>query len=309
MADIAAGNRNAGSAGGDAAEVKRARPVRGRWKRFFRSPKNLFAILVLLAFVSATLVPDALLPKDPVKQNLLLRLKPPFWAEGGSTAYSLGTDSLGRDMASRVIRGSRTTFVTISLAAALAIILGTVLGICAGYLGGWADEIISRLIDIQLAFPSMLLMIAVVGFFGRSLPVLVVTLAISSWPSFARIVRGAVLGIRGEEFILAVKALGGTDGRTMLRHVLPNALSTIVVYASFQLSTMLLVESALSFLGLGVPPPAASWGSIIASGRAYLLEGWWVAGLPGLAIIAVVLGFNFLGDGLRDALDPRFNAR
>lgn len=296
-----------GDTSNEAGKAKRSRFPRGRWSRFFRNPKNIFAIVVLLCFASATLVPDGWLPQDPARQNLLRRLQPPFWVEGGSTAYALGTDSLGRDVASRVIRGSRTTFLTISLAAGLAIFLGTGLGIAAGYLGGWIDEVISRLIDIQLAFPSMLLMIAVVGFFGRSLPVLVVTLAISSWPAFARVVRGAVLGIKGEEFVVAVKALGGTDSRTMLHHVLPNALSTIVVYASFQLSTLLLVESALSFLGLGVPPPAASWGSIIAGGRAYLLEGWWVAGLPGLAIIAVVLGFNFLGDGLRDAMDPRID--
>lgn len=278
---------------------------KGRLLRFARSPRNAFAIVVLLAFVVAAVLPQSALPFDPNKQQLRARLQPPVWLEGGTRQHLIGTDSLGRDVLSRVIRGARSTLITVALSALVAAAVGTALGLIAGYYGGFVDEVVSRLVDIQLAFPTMLLMIAVVGLLGQNMIVLIGTLSLAVWPAYARLVRGSVLSLRKLDFVEASRALGSGDSGLILRHIAPNTLSTMIVYSTFQLSGLLLIESALSFLGLGVPPPAISWGGIIAGGRAYLLEGWWVAALPGLAIVVVVMALNFLGDGLRDLLDPR----
>jgi peptide/nickel transport system permease protein len=278
---------------------------KGRLRRFFLAPRNLFAIVVLAAFVGAAVLPQGALPFDPNKQQLRARLQPPVWLEGGTPQHLIGTDSLGRDVLSRVIRGARSTLLTTVLSALVAAAVGTALGLVAGYYGGFIDEVVSRLVDIQLAFPTMLLMIAVVGLLGQNMLVLVGTLSLAVWPAYARLVRGSVLSLRKLDFVEASRALGSGDFGLIVRHLAPNTLSTMIVYSTFQLSGLLLIESALSFLGLGVPPPAVSWGGIIAGGRAYLLEGWWVAALPGLAIVVVVMALNFLGDGLRDLLDPR----
>lgn len=268
-------------------------------------PMNALSILILLVFAVAALLPTSALPHDPARQQLRARLQPPAWMDGGSGSHLWGTDSLGRDVFSRVVSGARVSLTTTLLSAALAAAIGSLLGLLAGFYGGWLDEIVSRLIDVQLAFPTMLLMIAVVGLLGQGMAVLVGTLALAVWPAYARVVRGAVLGLRGLDYVEASRALGNPDLGLIARHIAPNTLSTMIVFTTFQLSQLLLIESALSFLGLGVPPPATSWGSIIAGGRAYLLEGWWVAALPGMAIVLVVLAFNFLGDALRDLLDPR----
>lgn len=275
------------------------------FRRFLVNPKNFISILILIAFAVTAVLPNSVLPHDPTRQNLRARLQPPTWVHGGTAEHLLGTDNLGRDVLARVMRGARATFVTVLLSAVAAAVLGSALGLLAGFYRGWVDEVISRLIDVQLAFPTMLLMIAVVGLLGQGLWVLVGTLALAVWPAYARLMRAAVLGLRDLDFVAASRALGTPDAGLILRHIAPNTVSSMIVFTTFQLSQLLLIESALSFLGLGVPPPATSWGAIIASGRAYLLDGWWVAALPGLAIIFVVLAFNFLGDGLRDLLDPR----
>lgn len=275
------------------------------FRRFLVNPKNFISILILIAFAVTAVLPNSVLPHDPTRQNLRARLQPPTWVSGGTAEHLLGTDNLGRDVLARVMRGARATFVTVLLSAVAAALLGSALGLLAGFYRGWVDEVISRLIDVQLAFPTMLLMIAVVGLLGQGLWVLVGTLALAVWPAYARLMRAAVLGLRDLDFVAASRALGTPDAGLILRHIAPNTVSSMIVFTTFQLSQLLLIESALSFLGLGVPPPATSWGAIIASGRAYLLDGWWVAALPGLAIIFVVLAFNFLGDGLRDLLDPR----
>lgn len=267
--------------------------------------RNLFASLILVLFIVAALLPTRALPHDPSRQNLRDRLVPPVWVKGGDPQYVLGTDSLGRDLFSRLIRGARATLIITLISASLAALAGSALGLLAGFYGSWIDEAISRLIDVQLAFPSMLLLISVVGLFGQNTVVLVFTLALAIWPAYARLLRGNVLSVRNAEYVDASRALGSSDVALMVRHIAPNTMATMIVFTSFQLSGILLIESALSFLGLGVPPPDVSWGSIIAGGRAYLLEGWWVAAVPGLAISLVVLAFNFLGDGLRDVLDPR----
>lgn len=278
---------------------------KGSLRRFLLAPRNMFAIVVLVAFVGAALLPESAMPFDPSKQQLRARLQPPVWIEGGTSQHLIGTDSLGRDVLSRVLRGARSTLITVVLSAILAAVVGTALGLIAGFYGGFIDEVISRLIDVQLAFPTMLLMIAVVGLLGQNMLVLVATLSLAVWPAYARLVRGNVLSLRKLDFVEASRALGARDLGLIVRHIAPNTLSTMIVFSTFQLSGLLLIESALSFLGLGVPPPAISWGGIIAGGRAYLLEGWWVSALPGLAIVLVVMALNFIGDGLRDLLDPR----
>lgn len=286
-----------------AAEPALRRP--GKVLRTLLRPMNLLSILILLTFAVAAFLPTSSLPHDPARQQLRARLQPPAWMEGGSGSHLWGTDSLGRDVFSRVVRGARVSLTTTLLSAALAAAIGSLLGLLAGFYGGWLDEVISRLIDVQLAFPTMLLMIAVVGLLGQGMAVLVGTLALAVWPAYARLVRSAVLGLRGLDYVEASRALGNPDLGLIVKHIAPNTLSTMIVFTTFQLSQLLLIESALSFLGLGVPPPATSWGSIISGGRAYLLEGWWVAALPGLAIVLVVLAFNFLGDAMRDLFDPR----
>lgn len=281
--------------------------TRRRWRKFLTRPVNVVALAVLVSFFVAASLPDAALPHDPTRQSLRARFTPPAWTEEGRPEHLLGTDNLGRDLLSRVLRGARTSLLVTTLSVAAGAIVGITLGLLAGYLRGPFDELVSRLIDVQLAFPLILLLIAVVGVLGASLQVLVAALALAAWPRYARLVRGSALSLRELEFVEGARALGARTGRIIVRHVAPNALAPILVFTTFELSRILLLESALSFLGLGVPPPAPSWGSIIADGRSYLLDAWWVSALPGLAIVLTVLAFNFLGDGLRDILDPRTN--
>jgi ABC-type dipeptide/oligopeptide/nickel transport system permease subunit len=283
------------------------RQARARWRRFLFRPTTFLSLLVLTVFFAAALLPQAALPHNPTQQSLRTRFTPPAWVEGGSSRHLLGTDNLGRDLLSRIVRGARASLLITTLSVLAGASIGVVLGLLAGYFGGWLDEVISRLIDVQLAFPLILLMIAVVGLLGASLTVLVAALSLAAWPRYARLVRGSTLSIRGQEFVEGAKALGGRPLPILFKHVAPNVVAPVIVFTTFELSRILLIESALSFLGLGVPPPQPSWGSIIADGRSYLVEAWWVSALPGIAIILVVLAFNFLGDGLRDYLDPRFS--
>jgi ABC-type dipeptide/oligopeptide/nickel transport system permease subunit len=284
----------------------RRRP--GVLAKLLRRPVAIVSLGVILTFFIAALLPNQFLPHDPTRQSLRSRFQPPVWMEGGSWRHVLGTDNLGRDLLSRAIRGARVSLLTTTLSVALGAMVGVLLGLSAGYFGGWIDEVLSRLMDVQLAFPLMLLMIAIVGVLGASLTVLVAALALASWPRYARLIRGSALALRDREFVEASRALGATQLGTLFRHVAPNALSPVIVFTTFELSRILLIESALSFLGLGVPPPTPSWGSIIADGRAYLLDAWWISAIPGLLITLLVLAFNFLGDALRDALDPRVTA-
>ena len=260
----------------------------------------LVVIMVVVAFW-----PVSSLPQDPYVTSLAKRLRPPVWLDGGSWQHPLGTDSLGRDILSRMMLGTRTSLSISSLAVLISAVLGVTLGIVAGYFGGRVDTVIMRLVDIQLAFPLLLLVIAVIAVLGNSLPIFIVLLGISGWAQYARLVRGEALRVLGNEFIEASHALGGSAVRTIVKHVLPNTMTTIVVFGTFEFARILLLESSISFLGLGVQPPTPSWGSMIAEGRDHIFGGWWVSAIPGVAIFLAVLAFNFLGDGLRDLLDPR----
>jgi peptide/nickel transport system permease protein len=244
-------------------------------------------------------------PQSPTAGHLAARLTPPAWQEGGTIARVLGTDVLGRDVLSRLIWGARISLLIALLATLLGATVGSLIGLVTGYYRGRVDRVVTKLIDIQLAFPFVLLAIAVIAVAGPSVPVLVTVLAIGSWVGHARIVRGLVLSLRERDYVQAARALGAGTPRVLFRHLVPEILSLILVMATFDVGRIIILESTLSFLGLGVQPPTPSWGSDLRDAAIYVRQAWWMATFPGLAIMVVVLGVNLLGDALRDVLDPR----
>jgi peptide/nickel transport system permease protein len=256
------------------------------------------AIPVVAALLVAVLAPW-LAPHSPTSGNLPMRLKPP------SVAPLLGTDLLGRDVLSRLIWGARVSLLIALAATLIGAVVGSLVGLVAGFYRGAADTVLTKLIDVQLAFPFVLLAIAVVAVAGPSVPVLIVVLAIGAWVGHARIVRGLVLSLRERDYVQAALALGAGTPRVLFRHLVPEVLATIIVLATFDVGRIIILESTLSFLGLGVQPPTPSWGSDLRDAAAYVRQAWWTAAFPGIAIMLVVLAINLLGDGLRDWLDPR----
>jgi peptide/nickel transport system permease protein len=259
---------------------------------------------MFLVFFTAATVP-LLSPFDPVEQRIGDRLKAPGWYDDAGRLHVLGTDHLGRDLLARILWGARPALLIAFAAVAVSGVLGLIAGLVAGYFGGWTDDVLMRLADVQLAFPFILLAIAVIGVVGPSLTTIIVVIGVSSWVIYARVVRGAVLSVREREFVQAAQALGGGDARILLRHILPNAITPWLVVATLDMARVIVIESALSFLGLGVQPPTPTWGGMLADGRVYITTAWWLATFPGLAILVTVLGINLFGDGLRDTLDPR----
>ena len=264
------------------------------------------ASLVILGLVGAAAIFAPLLsPADPIRNDLLERLAPPMWSAGGSAAHPLGTDTLGRDVLSRLLYGARVSlvigFVTVIVSGAA----GVLLGVLGGFYGGWLDDVLMRAGDVQLAFPVLLLGVAMLSVLGPGLGNLVLVLALSGWITYARIVRGETLSLRQREFVEAARALGALDGRLIWRHVLPNVWAPMAVVATFSVARTIIAEASLSFLGLGVPAPTPSWGAMLDEGRNYITTGWWLALFPGTAILIVVLVINLIGDWLRDVLDPR----
>jgi peptide/nickel transport system permease protein len=262
------------------------------------------AIPVLLAVLLAGLAPW-IAPHSPISGDLALRLKPPVWQEAGNADRLLGTDLLGRDLLSRLIWGARVSLLIALAATLIGSVAGSIVGLVAGFYRGTADTVLTKLIDVQLAFPFVLLAIAVVAVAGPSIGVLVVVLAIGAWVGHARIVRGLVLSLRERDYVQAALALGAGTPRILVRHLVPEVLSTIIVLATFDVGRIIILESTLSFLGLGVQPPTPSWGSDLRDAAVYVRQAWWTAAFPGFAIMLVVLAINLLGDGLRDWLDPR----
>jgi peptide/nickel transport system permease protein len=266
----------------------------------------LFGLIVVLLVVVTALAAPLLSPFDPVEQDLGdLRLKAPGFRDAAGRMHPLGTDHLGRDLLARVIYGAQPALLVGSAAVVISGLIGMAAGLVAGYFGGRTDDVLMRLADVQLAFPFILLAIAVIGVLGPSLKTIIIVIGVSSWVVYARIVRGAVLTLREREFVQAALALGSGDGRVLLRHILPNALTPWLVVATLDMARVIVIESALSFLGLGVQPPTPTWGGMLADGRIYISTAWWLATFPGLAILVTVLGINLFGDGLRDTLDPR----
>jgi peptide/nickel transport system permease protein len=275
------------------------------WYRLARRRTALFGAVVVVAVLGVALAAPWLSPFDPLAQDLENRLKPPGWQDTAGYVHVLGTDHLGRDILARVIFGARPALLVGVAAVLISGVLGMVTGLLSGYFGGRVDDVLMRLADIQLAFPFILLAIAVIGVLGPSLVTIIAVIGVSSWVIYARVVRGAVLSIREREFIQAAQALGVRDFRVLTRHVLPNAFTPWLVVATLDMARVIVIESALSFLGLGVQPPTPTWGGMLADGRVYLSTAWWLATFPGLAILVAVLGINLFGDGLRDTLDPR----
>jgi ABC-type dipeptide/oligopeptide/nickel transport system permease subunit len=262
------------------------------------------AIPVLLAVLAALLAPWVA-PHSPTAGELRARLKPPVWQETGTTHRLLGSDLLGRDMLSRLLWGARISLLIALSATVLGAAVGSAIGLVSGYFRGRVDRVVTKVVDVQLAFPFVLMAIAVIAVAGPSIPVLVVVLAIGSWVGHARIVRSLVMSLRERDHVTAAVALGAPTGRVLFRHLLPEILPVVLVMATFDVGRIIILESTLSFLGLGVQPPTPSWGSDLRDAAVYVRQAWWMATFPGLAIMLVVLGVNLLGDGLRDALDPR----
>jgi peptide/nickel transport system permease protein len=272
-----------------------------------RNPLVVVGGAILLAVVLASVCAPLLTASDPVRPSFGQRLKAP-WGLGGTSARPLGADNLGRDIYARLLYGGRISLVLATSAVVVATAVGVLVGLLAGYLGGRLDDLVMRVADVQLTFPVIMLAIAIVAVVGTSPVALVSVLALSGWVLHARTVRANVLTLRQLEYVEAARALGSSHARVVFRHVLPNTLAPILVIVSSQFATMVLLESGLSFLGMGVQPPNPSWGGMLAEGRDYLSNAWWLATVPGVAISLVVLGANLLGDGLRDLLDPHLRA-
>jgi peptide/nickel transport system permease protein len=269
--------------------------------RVFAQKKAVFGGLLLLLMIGATVFAPVLSPFDPDHQDIANRLQPPVWS-GGSAAHLLGTDHLGRDMLSRIMFGGRVSLLIGASAVLVSGTIGVVLGLLSGFYGGRVDALLMRVADVQLAFPQILLVLLVLVILGRSLAAIVVVLALADWVIYARLVRGRLLVERQKEYVEAAHASGANGGRIMLRHLLPNVTPLIIVIATLQLGLMIILESSLSYVGVGVEPPTSSWGRMLNDGQMYMAVAWWVSTLPGLAIVFTVLGVNFLGDGLRQAL-------
>jgi peptide/nickel transport system permease protein len=285
-----------------AAEAVLPAAVRPRRRISFRA---VFGLGVLLVMGGSAVLAPQLAPWDPTRQMLLKRLRPPMWQERGLREHPLGTDHLGRDILSRILHGGRISLGVGLTAVTLSALIGVTLGLAAGFFGGRADTLIMRLVDVFLAIPYILLAMGVVFALGPSLLNVILVMGCTRWVQFARIVRADVLSIREREFVAGARARGNRPLRLLLRHVLPNALTPIIVVATLELAFMIIYESALSFLGLGVQPPTPTWGWMLADGRNYVATAWWLATFPGLAIMLTVLAVNLLGDWLRDTLDPR----
>jgi peptide/nickel transport system permease protein len=268
------------------------------WRRLCRNRLAVFgAVIVAGMFVLALIAPLA--ARDPGAIDIAHRLQSPSWS------YPMGTDDLGRDVLARILYGARISLLVGFVAVGIATLIGVVLGALAGYYGRWVDGVIMRFVDLMLCFPTFFLILAVIAFLEPSIWNIMIIIGLTSWMGVARLVRAEFLSLRERDFVQAAKALGAADIRVIFRHVLPNALSPVLVSATLGVAGAILTESALSFLGIGVQPPTPSWGNMLIAGKQTLGTAWWLSAFPGLAILITVLGYNLLGEGIRDAFDPR----
>lgn len=270
------------------------------WRRFSANRLAFLGLLIIIALLVVAATAGVLAPYSPTFGDLKgSRLLPP------SAEHWFGTDDLGRDILSRILYGSRWTLYVVILVAIIAAPIGLLVGTIAGYAGGWTDAILMRITDIFLAFPKLILALAFVAALGPGIENAVLAIAITSWPPYARIARAETLTVRNSDYIKAVQLMGASPFRIVLRHIMPLCISSLIIRVTLDMAGIILTAAGLGFLGLGAQPPLPEWGTMIASGRRFVLDQWWVAGAPGFAILIVSLGFNLLGDGLRDALDPR----
>ncbi|MDB5556173.1 MAG: ABC-type dipeptide/oligopeptide/nickel transport system, permease component [Rhizobium sp.] len=271
------------------------------WARFRANRMAVFGLAIIAMLIMVAVFASVLAPHDPLTGDLAgSRLLPP-----GSGSFLLGTDDQGRDILSRLLYGTRLTLLVVALVAVIAAPLGLIVGTVSGYAGGWVDAVLMRITDIFLSFPKLVLALAFVAAVGPGIQNAVIAIALTSWPPYARIARAETLALRNSEYIDAVRLMGASPFRIVFRHVMPMCLSSVIVRVTLDMAGIILTAAGLGFLGLGAQPPLPEWGAMIASGRRFILDQWWVATMPGVAILIVSLGFNFLGDGLRDALDPR----
>jgi ABC-type dipeptide/oligopeptide/nickel transport system permease subunit len=264
------------------------------------------AIMVLLFLLMAVFAP-LIAPQDPNATDLFRRLQPPAWQTGGDWGFVLGCDSLGRDILSRIIYGARISILVGATVVFIATTIGILAGLAAGFLRGWVDTVISRIVDILLGFPYLIFAIGLMAMMGAGLGNIILALVYKEWVIPCRVVRAETLATRELEYVEAARALGASNRHIMLREILPNILSPVIVVSTIRMANVIILEASLSFLGLGVQPPTASWGAMVADGRAFIMQAWWVSTFPGLAILLLVLAINVASQGLRDAFDPRFH--
>ncbi|KVP56546.1 D-ala-D-ala transporter subunit [Burkholderia ubonensis] len=274
-----------------------------RWRRFAANPLNLFGLAILVALLAVAIVAPLITPHDPLRQVLADRLLPT-----GSPSHWLGTDQLGRDILSRLIGGSRLTLGIALLVVAIVVPIGLAIGTTAGYVGGFVDSVLMRITDVALAFPKIVLALAFAAALGPGVINAVVAISITAWPAYARLARAETIRIAQADYIHAARLQGASGPRILLRYIVPLCMSSVIVRATLDMAGIILTVAGLGFLGLGAQPPSPEWGFMVASGRNVLLDAWWVATLPGAAILLVSLAFNLLGDGLRDVFDPRHGA-
>lgn len=272
---------------------------RSLWRRFLRDRLSMLGLAIVVTLVLAALFAPVISPHDPAEQDVLNSLA------GPSAEHPLGTDQLGRDNLSRVLHGTRWSMGIAVVATAIVMVIGVTLGLLAGYLGRWTDATIMRGVDIFLALPTLVLVLAIIGTLGTSLGILLLGIVVATWPLYARVMRGLVLSMREREFVMSARAVGASHLRIMVRHLLPNTISPVVVLASLQTGNLILLLAALGFFGLGVQPPTPEWGTMLNEARVHFRSNPQQMFYPGAAITLAVLGFNLLGDGLRDVLDPR----
>lgn len=274
------------------------------WQRIKRNRLAMAGLIIVAILLLVAAFAPLIAPHDPLTQDLTRRLLPP-----GTPGNLLGTDDFGRDILSRIIYGARITLYIIALVAVTAPVLGLLIGTVAGYFGGWIDAILMRVTDIFLAFPRLILALALVAVLGPGIENAVLAIALTAWPPYARVARAETLTVRSSDYIAAIRLQGAGAPRIIAGHVVPMCLPSVIIRVTLDMAGVILIAAGLGFLGLGVLPPTPEWGLMISSGRKYLFEQWWVATMPGLAIFIVSLGFNLLGDGLRDVLDPRSASR
>ncbi len=277
--------------------------VHAAWRLIRQFP--IVPLVVIGLFVVISIFGQSLAPESAIAQNLRDRFMPPAWLPGGSLHHLLGTDNLGRDILSRVIVGARASFIIALAAIGSGSVFGSLVGLTAGYFGGIIDVIVMRIVDGLMAFPLILAALLLVAVIGPGAGTVVIATSVILWARFARLIRSEVLSVRERDFVTLARVAGANDRRIMLVHILPNVINSVVVLLTVQLGFVIIVEATLSFLGAGVPPPTPTWGQMVADGRDYIEKAWWISLFPGLAIAAVVLSVNFLGDWLRDWLDPK----
>lgn len=269
------------------------------WLRFVSNPLAVIGLSIIVMLVLIAAFAPLVAPASPTAQDLGMRLRPP------SSAHWFGTDELGRDIFSRVIYGSRITLQMVILVTLIATPLGLIIGTVAGYLGGWVDVVLMRFTDIFLSFPSLILALAFVAALGPGIENAIIAISLTAWPPIARLARAEALTVRSSDYISAVILQGASQWRVVASHIVPMCLPSVVIRVTLNMAGIILTAAGLGFLGLGAQPPSPEWGAMLSSGRLYLFEQWWLTAMPGLAILAVSLAFNLLGDGLRDVLDPR----